>query len=68
MNMKLIADIVDGITEAADELLKIENRNDVESGELIAYAESLCIIRDTFSGYDLSEIGLNFDIDGRYLQ
>lgn len=68
MNMKLIADIVDGITEAADELLEIEHRNDVESGELIAYAESLSIIRDAFSGYDLSEIGLDFDIDAKYLK
>lgn len=67
MNNNLMKEIVAGIIEAADELLKLKDRNLVEQGQLIAYAESLCIIRDAYAGYDLKEIGLDFDIDSRYL-
>lgn len=68
MNENLMKEIVEGISEAADELLAIEDRNLVEQGQLIAYAESLSIIRDAFAGYDLAEIGLDFDIDEKYLK
>lgn len=67
MNENLIREIVDGIVESANELLEKEDRDLVEQGQLIAYAESLSIIRDAYSGYDLEEIGLNFDIDAKYL-
>lgn len=67
MNKNALIEIVEGIVEAADELLEKEDRDLVEQGELIAYAESLSIIRDACSGYDLAEIGLDFDIDARYL-
>lgn len=69
MNENHLKEIVENITEAADELLA-KGRNKltpVEYGELIAYAETLSIIRDALSGYDLSAVGLDFDIDARYL-
>lgn len=67
MNENLTREIVEGIMEAADELLAVENRNEIQQGQLLAYAESLSIIRDALAGYDLASIGLNFDIDARYL-
>lgn len=68
MNENLMLEIVGGIMEAADELLAVENRNDVENGQLMAYAESLCIIQDALSGYDLKKYGLDFDVDAKYLK
>lgn len=67
MNKNIMKEIVEGIVDAADELLEKEDRDLVEQGQLIAYAESLSIIRDACSGYDLKEIGLDFDIDAKYL-
>lgn len=67
MNENLTREIVEGIMEAADELLAVENRNEIQQGQLLAYAESLSIIRDALAGYDLATIGLDFDIDARYL-
>ena len=67
MNKNMIREIVEGIVDAADELIKKKDRDLVEQGELIAYAESLSIIQDAMAGYDLAEIGLDFDIDARYL-
>ena len=64
-----IREIVENITECADELLSQgrENLNLVEQGQLLAYAETLSIIRDTLAGYDLAEVSLDFDIDAKYL-
>ena len=67
MSKNLIREIVEGIVDAADELLEKVDRGPVEQGELIAYAESLSIIRDAIAGYDLAEFGLDFDVDARYL-
>lgn len=47
--------------------MSIQKRTKVEYGELLAYAESLSIIKDACSGYDLAELGLDFDIDLKYL-
>lgn len=70
MNENHIKEIVENIIEAADGLLEKgrANLDPVEYGELLAYAETLCIIRDTISGYDLAAVGLDFDIDGKYLE
>lgn len=68
MNENLMLEIVGGIMEVADELLAVGNRNDVENGQLMAYAESLCIIQDALSGYDLKKYGLDFDVDAKYLK
>ena len=64
-----IEEIIEGIIENADELLEKgrENLNQIEQGQLIAYAESLSIIQDAFSGMDLKNYGLDFDVDKKYL-
>ena len=67
MNKNLMREIVEGITGAADELLEKKDRDLVEQGQLIAYAEALSVIRDACAGYDLAGIGLDFDIDAKYL-
>ena len=64
-NNVLIETISEIIAEA-DELLEYED-NDYKSGQLLAYATALGIIRDSLSGYDLKEFGLDFDIDKKYL-
>ena len=64
----MITEIVACITEAADELLFLENRNEIQQGQLLDYAESLSIIRDALAGYDLTTVGLDFDTDERYLK
>lgn len=67
MNKNKLIEIVDCIMEAADELRAKKDRDLVEQGELIAYAETLNIIQDAFAGEDLAEIGLDFDVDNKYL-
>lgn len=66
MSNDRLHDIVSAIVEAADEIKGKANADAQDYGQLLAYAESLSIIRDAYDG-DLSEIGLNFDIDKRYL-
>lgn len=66
MSNERLHDIVTAIIEAADEIKGKEDADAQDYGQLLAYAESLSIIRDAYDGY-LSEIGLNFDIDKRYL-
>ena len=67
MNMNLLREITESIIEAADELWAKDQRDLLEQGQLIAYAEALSIIQDAMAGYDLREISLDFDIDARYL-
>lgn len=68
MNEHLMREIAENIIEAADELLEKESRDLVEQGQLIAYAETLSIIQDALSGYDLAAFGLDFDVDAKYLR
>ncbi len=67
MNKYLMMEIVENIKEYADELKNKESLNDVEYGTLLGYAEVLTIIKDVHAGYNVEEIGLDFDIDKRYL-
>ncbi|MCD7712049.1 MAG: hypothetical protein LUJ25_04925 [Firmicutes bacterium] len=67
MNENLIREIAGEILEAADTLRSKEELNSVEQGQMIAYAETLCIMQDALSGYDLAEYGLDFDVDKKYL-
>ncbi len=60
-------EIIENIKEYADELRGQESRNEVEYGQLLGLAESLSIIQDACAGYDLKELGLDFDIDSKYL-
>lgn len=67
MNKDILIEIIENIKEVADELKGQNDRTEVEYGELLAYAESLTIIKDACAGYDLRELGLDFDIDATYL-
>lgn len=67
MNKSLIIEIVENIKEAADELKALERLDDVQYGELLGYAETLSIIKDAHTGYNLKELGLDFNIDKKYL-
>lgn len=62
-----MADIVASIAESADEILQKENRDSQDFGQLLAFAESLSIIRDACEADELRDIGLDFDIDAKYL-
>lgn len=62
-----LIEIVDGIKEAADEMKGKGKLSDMDFGQLLAYAEALSIIRDACDPDDLATIGLDFDIDKRYL-
>lgn len=62
----VLIETIDEILAEADELLE-EEKTDYTSGQLIAYATVLGIIRDCLSGYDLKEFGLDFDIDKKYI-
>ena len=68
INENHLKEIVECITSAADELLDKSDKDLMDQGQLIAYAESLCIIRDALAGYDLSKVSLDFDIDAKYLK
>ena len=68
INENHLKEIVECITSAADELLEKSDKDLMDQRQLIAYAESLCIIRDALAGYDLSKVSLDFDIDAKYLK
>ncbi len=67
ISKEMLADIVQAIMESADEIAGKENRDSQDYGELLGYAESLNIIRDACNSDLLKDIGLDFDIDRRYL-
>jgi hypothetical protein len=66
MSNERLRDVVMAILEAADEIKAKTDGDAQDYGQLLAYAECLSIIRDAYDG-DLLEIGLDFDIDRRYL-
>lgn len=67
MSNEMLADVVAAIVEAADEIRVKETRDSLDYGQLLAYAETLSIIRDACDPSILDRIGLEFDIDKRYL-
>ena len=68
MSIHLVYEAVEGIREQADELLSRKETLDAyEQGLLFAYADSLGIIKGSFADYDAAELGLDFDIDQKYL-
>ena len=46
MSTERLSDIVAAIKEAADEINAKRSKDSQDYGQLLAYAESLCIIRD----------------------
>lgn len=67
MSNEKLSDIVSAIVDAADEIKSKKKIDSQDFGQLLAYAETLSIIRDACDPDDLEDIGLNFDIDKRYL-
>lgn len=70
INLCLIRQVVEEIIREADELKAQagnECKDDMAFGQLLAYSEALCIMQSAFTGYDFKELGLDFDVDKRYL-
>lgn len=66
-NKDVLIEIIDEITEEADEIKNAEEKGNYKDGQLLAYATALGIIKTCLSGYDLKEYGLDYDIDKKYL-
>lgn len=62
-----LGDIVAEIIDAADAVKEKAQQDAQDYGELLAYAEVLSILQDACDADDLAKIGLDFDIDKRYL-
>ena len=58
--------IVTEIIGAAEEIKEKREISEQEFGQICAYAEALTIIKETCSGENLKDIGLDFDIDRRF--
>lgn len=67
MNEIILKDIVEEIKNVADELKGKKTLNLVEQGELLGLAEALSIIQSEIDKTAHSAVGLDFDIDKRYL-
>lgn len=67
MSLDMLSEVVTEIIEAADEVREQKEQDTQDYGRLLAYAEVLSIIRDACDADDLKAIGLDFDIDKRYL-
>lgn len=67
MTLDMLSDVVGEIVKAADEVKEKKGQDAQDYGRLLAYAEALSIIRDVCDPDDLGKIGLDFDIDERYL-
>ena len=62
-----MSDIVSAIIESADEIRNKERQDAQDFGLLLGYAEALSVIKDACDPDDWAEIGLDFDIDVKYL-
>ena len=67
MELDLIRDIVQGIVEELDGIKGKGERCVYDPGQTVAYPEALSIIQSTCGDDNLQKIGLDFDIDSRYL-
>ena len=67
MTLNMLSDVVASIMEAADEVKNKKNQDAQDYGQLLAYAEALSIIRDACDKDELAKVGLDFDIDKRFL-
>lgn len=67
MSNDTLKDVVAAIMESADEVKQNASQDPMDFGQLLAYAEALCIIQDACDPDVMKKIGLDFDVDGRYL-
>lgn len=67
MNHDILTEIVENIVVSADEVRKKEKKDAHDFGQLLAYAEALGIIKDLCDEETIKAVGLDFDIDAKYL-
>ena len=58
--------IIENILEVADELLQAD-KNPVNTGSLMTYAEVLTIIQEQLTDEERRQFKLDFDIDKKYM-
>ncbi len=58
--------IIESILEVADNLLQSE-KNQVNAGSLMTYAEVLTIIQEQLTDEERKDFRLDFDIDKKYM-
>lgn len=63
----VLIELIEDLTEKADELLKEKSEDAYNQGQLLAYADALEVIQDALAGYDLKEFKLDYDIEKKYL-
>lgn len=66
-NLNIIKQIVEDIIENIDEIAKLKEKSNLDKGQLIAYVETLSIIQSAMGERDFKEIGLDFDVDKKFL-
>lgn len=64
--MNKIAQIVAYIKENIDEIK--DDKDEVSHGTLIGYVEVLSIIKSTLDEDEWKQVGLDYDLDKKYLQ
>lgn len=67
MNELMMKEAIEQIMELAEELSQLESKNEIERGQLMAYAEVLTIFHDTLPEEDRISLGVDFDADQSYL-
>lgn len=67
MNKEMLREVIESITEQADEIKSKSEKGDADFGALIAYSECLSIIKDACDEEELKEFGLDFDIEKKYI-
>ena len=69
LNLHQLQEAVENMKEYADDLLSLgrENLDPVQTGQLIGIAEALQILRENMSRETRAAVGLDFDIDAKYL-
>lgn len=64
--MDKVKQYVDYIKESIEEM-KQEEKNDYNFGVVVGYVESLSILKSLYDEDEWKEIGLDFDLDKKYL-
>lgn len=67
MNDLLLKEAIEQILEQAEELNQIQQKSEIEQGQLLAYAEVITILHDTLPEADRTALEIDFDADKRYL-
>ena len=66
-DLEMVKEIAQQIKEIADECNESYKNTDYENGRLISLCDALKIIQDAVGQENLKDIGLDFDVDAKYL-